>query len=190
METHATTREKIIQAAYRVLIEQGYDATTIKAIAREAEVAPGLLHYYFANKDELLAEVLRSISSRYSETMRGVMERLPAEQLGEVGLNDALQRTLRTPETYRLRYELFALGLRNPTLLPAVTALLKGGREIIGHIVQAAGGERVADPHLLAAILLACFDGLALDHLTDPDFDVEGAYGVLARMVSVFLEHG
>ncbi len=189
MKTHTTTREHILQAAYRVLTEQGYDATTIKAIAREAEVAPGLLHYYFANKDELLVEVLRDISNRYTENMRSVMERLPADQLGEAGLNDALQRTLRTPEAYRLRYELFALGLRNPALLPAVTALLKGGRESIGQIVQTVGGEQAADPNLLAAILLACFDGLALQHLTDPDFDVKGAYGVLAHMVSVFLEH-
>src|SRR5258708_37654513 len=98
METHVTTREQIIQAAYRVLAEQGYDATTIKAIAREAEVAPGLLHYYFANKDELLVEVLRDISNRYTENMRSVMERLPADQLGEAGLNDALQRTLRSEE--------------------------------------------------------------------------------------------
>ena len=57
MATRATTREQIIQAAYRVLAEQGYDAATIKAIAREAGVAPGLLHYYFASKDELLVEV-------------------------------------------------------------------------------------------------------------------------------------
>ena len=188
MEMHATTREHIIQAAYKVLIEQGYDATTIKAIAREAEVAPGLLHYYFANKDELLVEVLKDISSRYTESMRAAMESLPADQLGEAGLNDALQRTLRTPEAYRLRYELFALGLRNPALLPAVTGLLQGGRESIGRIVQTAGGEQMAHPDLFAAILLACFDGLALQHITDANFDVEGAYEVLARMINAFTE--
>src|SRR5258708_8051255 len=111
METYVTTREHIIQAAYRVLTEQGYDATTIKAIAREAEAAPGLLHYYFANKDELLVEVLRDISSHYTENMRVVMERLPADQLRQAGLDDALQRTLRAPHVYRLPYESFALGL-------------------------------------------------------------------------------
>src|SRR5258708_2720494 len=189
MKTHTTTRQHILQAAYRVLTEQGYDTTTINAISREAEVAHGLLHYYCANKDELLVEVLRDISNRYTENMRSVMERLPADQLGEAGLNDALQGTLRTPEAYRLRYELFALGLRNPALLPAATALLKRGRESIGQIVPTVRGEQAADPNLLAAILLACFDGLALQHLTDPDFDVKGAYGVLAHMVSVFLEH-
>ncbi|GHO99439.1 hypothetical protein KSF_094870 [Reticulibacter mediterranei] len=100
-----TTRERIIQAAYHVLAEHGYDATTIKAIAREAEVAPGLVHYYFANKDELLVEVLKDISSRYTENMRRVMDSLPADRVGEAGLNDALQRTLRTPETYCLRWD-------------------------------------------------------------------------------------
>jgi AcrR family transcriptional regulator len=184
-----TTRERIIQAAYRVLAEQGYDATTIKAIAREAAVAPGLVHYYFANKDELLVEVLNDISSRYTENMRRMMASLPTDRVGEAGLNDALQRALHTPETYRLRYELFALGLRNPTLLPAVTALLQGGRESIGQVVQAAGGEQATNPYLFASILLACFDGLALQHLADPDFAVEDAYGVLARMINAFLEH-
>src|SRR5260370_19519187 len=101
MKTHATTREHILQAAYRVLIEQGYDATTIKAIAREAEVAPGLLHYYFANKDELLVEVLRDISSRHTENMRGAMASLPAAQLLEAGLNDAFDGPRGTPEAIR-----------------------------------------------------------------------------------------
>ena len=34
---------------------QGYGATSLKDVAREASVAPGLLHYYFESKEELLA---------------------------------------------------------------------------------------------------------------------------------------
>src|SRR5260370_42597334 len=93
METRATTREQIIQAAYRVLVERGYDAATIKAIAREAGGAPGLLHYYFASKDELLVEGLKDISQRYTVSGRQMRAAVPAEQLGAVGLNDRLQRT-------------------------------------------------------------------------------------------------
>lgn len=188
METHATTREQIIQAAYRVLTEQGYDAATIKAIAREAGVAPGLLHYYFASKDELLIAVLKEISDRYTESGQQMSASLPAEQLGEVSLNDALQRTLHHPETYRLRYELFALGLRNPALLPAVRSLLTNGRAGISHVVHTAVGERSFEAHTLASILLACFDGLALQHLAEPDFAIESAYRLLSRMLNALLE--
>jgi len=123
-----------------VLSEQGYDAATIKAIAREA------------------------------------------------GLNDSLQRTLQHPESYRLKYELFSLGLRNPALKPAVRALLASGRSGISNVVRAAAVTRSLDADTLAAILLACFDGLALQRLTEPDFDIESAYRLISRMVNTLLE--
>src|SRR5216683_2405650 len=48
------TRERIVAAAFRSLAEHGYEAATVKDIAREAGVAPGLVHYYFETKEELL----------------------------------------------------------------------------------------------------------------------------------------
>jgi AcrR family transcriptional regulator len=188
METSGTTREHIIQAAYHVLVEQGYDAATIKAIAREAGVAPGLLHYYFANKDELLVEVLKDISRRYTESGYQRRSSLSPDQLREVTLNDMLQRTLKNPGAYRLRYELFALGLRNSALQPAIRSLLESGRSGISHIVDAVASERSFDADTLASILLACIDGLALQHLAEPDFDIESAYRLLSRMVKSLLE--
>ncbi|WP_220210082.1 hypothetical protein [Reticulibacter mediterranei] len=59
----------------------------------------------------------------------------------------------------------------------------------IGQVVQAAGGEQAVNSDLFASILLACFDGLALQHITGQNFAVEDAYGVLTRMINVFLEH-
>src|SRR5215831_7655704 len=48
------TRKRIIEAAERVLARDGYAATSVKDIAAEAGVAPGLVHYYFKTKDELV----------------------------------------------------------------------------------------------------------------------------------------
>ncbi len=188
METPVTTREHIIQAAYHVLVEQGYDAATIKAIAREAGVAPGLVHYYFTNKDELLVAVLKDISRRYTESGYQRRSSLPPDQLRDASLNDMLQRTVENPGAYRLRYELFALGLRNPALLPAIRSLLESGRLGIKHIVDAITDEQTCDADILASILLACIDGLALQHITEPDFNLERAYRLLSRMLKSLLE--
>src|SRR5262249_37216641 len=57
-------RARIIEAAYVTLAERGYDATSIKDIAQVAGVAPGLIHYYFASKAELLAAVVQEASDR------------------------------------------------------------------------------------------------------------------------------
>src|SRR5262249_23661299 len=51
-------RAQIVAAFARVLAEHGYAGATIAAVAAEAEVAPGLVHHYFAGKAELLATLL------------------------------------------------------------------------------------------------------------------------------------
>jgi AcrR family transcriptional regulator len=50
------TRAAIVDAALRMFREQGYDATTMRAVAREAGVATGNAYYYFGSKEELIQE--------------------------------------------------------------------------------------------------------------------------------------
>ena len=48
------TRARIVDAATRLFREQGYDATTMRAIAREAGVSLGSAYYYFDSKEQLV----------------------------------------------------------------------------------------------------------------------------------------
>jgi len=49
------TREKLMQAAIDVLLEQGYSRLTTKEVARVAGVSNGALMHHFASKAELVA---------------------------------------------------------------------------------------------------------------------------------------
>src|SRR5437763_13460287 len=62
-------RERLIAAGYAILSEKGIEATTVKEIARLADVSPGLFHYYFASKDELLLAVLYEAGKRFGQQM-------------------------------------------------------------------------------------------------------------------------
>lgn len=176
------TRTLLIAAAYKVLAQKGYEATSIKEIAREAGVAPGLIHYHFANKEELLLAVLQEASSQYTQQMRQVPPGNTLAAGAEAALTEPRDRVGLQPEWYKLRYELFALGLRTPSLLPGVASLLATGRQGIGQVVQRVVGDRSVDHGVVAAVLLACFDGLALQKLADPEFDLDGAYRILYQM--------
>ena len=55
-------REQLIAAAARVIARSGYDAATVRDVAREAGVSTGVIAYYFEGKDDLFAHVLRSAS--------------------------------------------------------------------------------------------------------------------------------
>lgn len=48
------TRDDIIDSARALFAELGYERTTIRAIARRADVNPALVHHFYRTKDELL----------------------------------------------------------------------------------------------------------------------------------------
>src|SRR5260370_18153745 len=52
------TKDRIVEAAYRTLVKRGYHETSMKDIAAEAGVAPGLAHYYFETKEDLLVAAI------------------------------------------------------------------------------------------------------------------------------------
>lgn len=183
-------RTRIIAAARSLLAEEGYDRVTMKRIAGAAGVAQGLIHYYFSGKEEILIEVLMDASREYVRETERLAASLPGgERLSEAALAESRARVSRMPEWYRLRYELFAMGLRTPEFRSGVANLLANGRAGIVATLSRMAGQSVpesgtdAEPAAIAAVLLACFDGLALQKLADPDgFDLEAAYAVLARM--------
>jgi AcrR family transcriptional regulator len=185
-EAAQETRRRIIDAAYRVLAEKGYDAATLREIARAADAAPGLVHYYFGGKDQLLVEVLNDVSNRFIETGQQLSESVDAAHLAEIALERPQRWATEEQEWYRLRYELFALGLHNSTLTPGVQELLANGRNAISEIVRKSLGEDKVDPMALATILIASFDGLALQKIMDPDVDLDAAYRVLRQIVQNF----
>ncbi|WP_246002465.1 TetR family transcriptional regulator [Allorhizocola rhizosphaerae] len=49
----------ILDAARRLFAEKGFDATTVRAIAAEADVDPAMIHHYFGNKEELFRQTLQ-----------------------------------------------------------------------------------------------------------------------------------
>ena len=183
-------KERIVAAAYGILAQRGYEAVTFKEIARSAEVAQGLIHYYFGSKDQLLLEVLQEASETYAREMERLITSLPdtGRLPSQVALAQPKERVSRQPEWYRLRYELFALGLRKPELLPGVGTVLASGRQGVRMVLGKLVGKEIPNQEALAAVMLACFDGLALQKLADPDFDLDSAYKVLDRMIGSVVE--
>jgi AcrR family transcriptional regulator len=66
------TKEKILNAAYKLFCEKGFYKTTTNEIARVAEISIGSLYVYFRDKDTILLELL----DRYNESFMIVHEDL------------------------------------------------------------------------------------------------------------------
>src|SRR6266568_3080739 len=55
-------RRQIVEALLAVMAERGYDGASVQAIAQRAGLTPGLIHYHFASKQEILLEAVRELT--------------------------------------------------------------------------------------------------------------------------------
>ena len=74
-------RAEIAGALLAVIARRGYDKATIQAIAAQAGLAPGLIHYHFKNKQEILVSLIEAMAqaahARYLAVLGDQVEPLP-----------------------------------------------------------------------------------------------------------------
>ena len=56
-------REQIVKGLLEAIGEHGYDKATIQTIAQKAGLAPGLIHYHFKSKEDILLELVKSLAA-------------------------------------------------------------------------------------------------------------------------------
>ena len=181
------SKDKIMDAAYKVLAEQGYDKASMKEIAREAGVAQGLINYYFPSKEDLLFALFQTETFRYCEEL-GKIADIP---LTTTFIHDALRIPMELvmlhPEWHRLRFELFAIGIRSSKGRQEISKSLQIGREqALDSMNRLQLGDNV-NQAAVASILIAALDGLALQQMADANFDKEAVYNTLAEMLETYV---
>src|ERR671921_2831290 len=65
------TRERILEAALRLFAERGYEATTMRDVAREAGASLGLAYRYFASKEEFVLALYMRLAEESEGWVRG-----------------------------------------------------------------------------------------------------------------------
>lgn len=81
------TRGRIVEAARQEFARAGYDAASLRGIARVAGVDPALVHHYFDGKGALFAEAVVALSLPY--TPQQIVDRVvvgPREEVGRRGV--------------------------------------------------------------------------------------------------------
>jgi len=163
-------RGQIVRAAAAVLGRQGYGETSLKDVAREAGVAPGLLHYYFESKQELLLEVVVAMEREMIRDWQAAVEQIddPLERI-VAALDHAAARCAEQPEFFRLLFDLYNIGLNSPALRARcaqmwshfIDEIEAEVRRVLGRLPAYA----VVPPRDLAGAVAGAIDGIALSGL-------------------------
>ncbi|GAA4428616.1 TetR/AcrR family transcriptional regulator [Georgenia halophila] len=176
------TRGQILQAARKVFGERGYVGGSVRQIASAVGVSPASLLQHFGSKEGLLMAVLE----QWDE---GHRERLRAAGSGADGL--AHFHALRALMTYHVEHrgfvELFvtlsaeAAHKDHPAHDFVRARYARVVAELSHHITVAVQRGEIAPMPLErreteARAMIAMFDGLELQWLIDPTFDLVAAY--------------
>ena len=68
----AAARDRLYRTAIRMISERGYGATTLRDIAREADVSVGLLYRYFPSKQAVIIALYDELSEDYARRADGM----------------------------------------------------------------------------------------------------------------------
>lgn len=99
----------ILDAALRLLAEQGIAGVSMRAVAREADVALGLVNYYYADKHSLVCAALQRIEEEDVALLDAVPGLAPREQL-VAALRRVAEPAMLTREYLALRLQLWSLA--------------------------------------------------------------------------------
>lgn len=167
------TSEELVSAAIRVIGRDGVAATTTRKIAEEAGVPLGTVHYWFADKNELLEDVVREIVTRMEKAV-AMGDRPDGGTTAEdvrVGLQAAWTEVAGDDPGAQLGYyELTAFALRNPSMRGLARLQYRSYQEIaarsLAPILEGVDPQRAA---AVAQFVAVTFDGLALAWLANPE---------------------
>ncbi len=106
------TRRAIAEAALRLFREQGYEATTMRAIAREAGVATGTAYYYCGSKEELIHAYYARNHAEHAAACRAILDT-------ETRLDRRIAGVLRALIDVQAPYHSFAAKLYKHAAEPA-----------------------------------------------------------------------
>lgn len=157
--------QRLLDAAERLLVAVGYAGVTTRAVAHEAGVNNGLVHYYFGSMENLLVRVLERFSERLLSRQRAMYE-------AEVPFLDKWRQAVRYLDADRdyqkVWYELQALAWNRPELRARVARVEQAWRAVLR--------DALTEPHAryaipmpldaLVALVVSFNEGFILERLS------------------------
>ena len=134
------TRGRIVNAAWKLFYEQGYEDTTIEDIVFESETSKGSFYHYFDGKDALLSTLSDLFDDKYEALEEVMTPDMPAmEKL--LFLNRELFETIENTVPMELLSQLFATQL-----------VTSGEKHLLDHLLPPSAAHHRPGPGRRAAL--------------------------------------
>jgi TetR/AcrR family transcriptional regulator, transcriptional repressor of bet genes len=170
-DKHDARRDQLAESALRTLGERGYARTSLREIANNSEFSHGVVHYYFADKLELVVYSVRYYKARCVTRYDGVVadSTTPGELLDAFAAK-LVETVLDEAPMHCLWYDLRTQSMFEEELRDAVTLIDQTLEDMIWRVVskyaELAGRPVVMPPAAAYGVLDGLFQQALLGHVT------------------------
>lgn len=173
-------RQRLVEAAIRVMARDGVAKATTRAIAAEASMALAAFHYSFRSKQELLENVLEAITSHtVDQALQALWVTGTVEEKVRGAIDAYWRHLIANPAEHRLTYELTQYAARQPGLASITKrqyeAYIAATVKLVEALARSSHVRFKAPVPVLARYVLLVIDGLTLLWLNEGDTEAARA---------------
>lgn len=165
-------RRQLIEATARSLARHGLDGTTVRVVAAEAGVSPGLVRHHFAGMHDLIAETYRWTGKEIEMALRAALSaaaNTPDAQL-RAFVDASFSAPMLDPDLLGVWLTFWSLTRTDPEIHAIHGKVYADYRRRLQAFIVGIADERklALDARLAALAFTALLDGLWLEHCLDP----------------------
>lgn len=176
------SKDNIRQAALEMFARYGFEKTSIRAIAKHANVSQGLMYNYFSSKEELLVSIyersMQDVFSSFSEADKASSAKEKLERLIKASFEMLQDRREFWTVFYSLRSQ---PGIQD--IMPEDFLVWQGRiqQQLQSYL------EDLGHPNAVAKswLLFASIDGIAQHFMLEPDYPLND---VLRQLLNTYLK--
>jgi AcrR family transcriptional regulator len=187
----AERRERILQAAERAFVRNGFHATTMQRLAEEVGMSAGNLYRYFPSKEAIVEGLCEldqvELAKAFAELMA---DNRPITETMRCGLRKHV--LAKPPEKARLIVEIWAEAGRNPRVAQMTRAIDAEVRARVEQLIDAAKVAGAASPRLdsrfgarfFVTFVAGLFKRMAIEDDFNSEAETPMAIGVLKALLA------
>ncbi len=186
-------RVRILDAAERCFVRNGFHKSTMQDVAAECGMSPGNLYRYFPSKDAIVAGLAERDREEFNRDFARLVDAPdPAVMFVLLGRRHLVEE----PRSKAIMMqEIWAESCRNPRMAEICAVMDQSVQHCLAEFVTLIrsrdGVEGIGAPHEVAKLIMALADGLFRRRATDPSFEPSSAFNlalpVISRMIGVDL---
>ena len=182
---------EVSEAAWRVIVREGLDRASMRAIAQEMHCTTGVVTHYFRNKEELILFALHQVTARLQALLATAIENKSGLERLVAMLSSFLPADPERAEILRVWVAFLGYAVGREQLMAEHQQSAGQLRQIILQELQALQDQQLIDASLNLELetntLLALANGLSLDTLIQsPPLSLEQQQLVLRHHVYRF----